>query len=102
MLQSIAVVATDAPERYAKQLLAHLGRKDTVETIGWESGGGQLVFAYGIGTVRPEAGQLVLEAEAPDEDSLAHVEDVLARHLERFGARRELVVTWERGSADSI
>ena len=23
-----------------------------------------------------------------------HVEDVLARHLERFGARRELVVTW--------
>ena len=102
MLESIAVVVTDAPERYAKQLLAHLGRKNTVETISGESEGGQLVFAYGTGTVRPEAGQLVLEAEAADEDSLAHVEDVLARHLERFGARRELVVTWERGSADSI
>jgi uncharacterized protein len=102
VLQSIAVVATEAPERYAKQLLAHLGRKDTVETIRDEGQGGALVFVYGTGTVRPEVGQLVLEAEAPDEDSLAHVEDVLARHLERFGARNELVVTWERGSADSI
>ena len=36
----------------------------------------------------------------PDPDSLAHVEDVLARHLQRFDARRELVVTWQRGSAD--
>jgi uncharacterized protein len=102
VLESIAVVDTDTPERYAKQLLAHLGRKDTVETIRYESQGGALVFSYGTASVRPENGQLVLEAQAPDEDSLAHVEDVLARHLERFGARNELVVTWERGSADSI
>ena len=102
VLRSTAVVTTEAPERYAKQLLSHLGRKAAVETIDGQAAGGRLVFAYGTGTVRPEVGQLVLEAEAPDEDSLAHVEDVLARHLERFGARNELVVTWERGSADSI
>ena len=100
MLRSTAVVATDAPERYSKQLLAHLGRKDTVETIRDESNGGRLVFAYGTGIVRPEDDRLVLEAAAPDADSLAHVEDVLARHLERFGARRELVVIWERDSAE--
>ena len=100
MLRSTAVVATDAPERYSKQLLAHLGRKDTVETIRDESNGGRLVFAYGTGIVRPEDNQLVLEAAAPDADSLAHVEDVLARHLERFGARRELVVVWERDRTD--
>jgi hypothetical protein len=29
VLKSTAVVATDAPERYAKQRLAHLGRKKT-------------------------------------------------------------------------
>ena len=97
MLKSSAVVATDAPERYAKQLLAHLGRKDTVETIGGERQGGRLVFTYGTATVRPEDNQLVLEAVAEDPDSLAHAEDVLARHLERFGAKRELVVTWQRG-----
>jgi uncharacterized protein len=101
VLQSTAVVATDAPERYAKQLLAHLGRKNTVETVDGERHGGRLVFAYGTGTVRPEDNHLVLEAAAEDPDLLAHVEDVLGRHLERFGAKRELVVTWQRGSADS-
>ena len=100
MLESTAVVATDAPERYAKQLLAHLGRKNTVETIGGGRQGGRLVFAYGTATVRPEHNQLVLEAAAGDRESLAHVEDVLARHLERFGAKRELVVTWQRDTPD--
>ena len=83
MLESTAVVATEAPERYAKQLLAHLGRKNTVETVGGERQGGRLVFSYGSATVRPEDNQLVLEAAAEDPDSLAHVEDVLARHLDR-------------------
>ena len=100
MLRSKAVVATDAPERYAKQLLAHLGRKNTVETVAGERQGGRLVFAYGTGTVRPEDNHLVLEAAAEDVESLAHVEDVLGRHLERFGAKRELVVTWQRGGPD--
>ena len=95
-------MATDAPERYAKQLLAHLGRKNTVETISGELQGGRLVFAYGTGTVRPEDNHLVLEAAAEDVESLAHVEDVLGRHLERFGARRELVVTWQRSRPDDI
>ena len=81
MLESTAVVATDAPERYAKQLLAHLGRKNIFETIGGVRQGGRLVFAYGTATVRPEDNRLVLEAAAEDTDSLAHVEDVLARHL---------------------
>ena len=96
MLESTAVVVTDAPERYAKQLLAHLGRKNTVETVSGERQGGRLVFEYGTATVRPEDNQLVLEAAAEDPDSLAHVEEVLARHLERFGAKRELAVTWQR------
>ena len=93
---STAVVVTDAPARYAKQLLAHLGRKATVEPLDGNPDGGRLVFAYGTGTVRPGDGQLELVADAPDDEGRAHVEDVLARHLERFGSRRELTVTWER------
>jgi uncharacterized protein len=91
-MRATAVVVTDAPVRYAKQLLAHLGRKNTVEADG---DGGRLVFSYGVGTVRPGEGELLLVAEAQDAEGLAHVQDVLARHLERFGARRELAVTWE-------
>ena len=102
VLKSTAVVATDAPERYAKQLLSHLGRKNTVVTVAGERQGGRLVFAYGTATVRPEDNQLVLEAAAEHAESLAHIEDVLARHLERFVAKRELAVTWQRGNPDGI
>jgi hypothetical protein len=94
--ESSASVATEAPARYAKQLLSHLGRKNTVEALEGEPDGGRLVFAYGTGTVRPQDGTLVLDAAAPDAEGLAHVEDVLKRHLERFGARQELVVDWQR------
>ncbi len=53
MPRSNAVVGTDAPARYAKQLLAHLGRKNTVEAVDGSPDGGRLVFAYGTGTVLP-------------------------------------------------
>jgi len=94
MPTSQAKVPTDAAPRYAKQLLAHLGRKRQVEALEGEPDGGRLVFENGTGTVRSAGDHLLLVAEAADEESLRHVEDVLARHLERFGARRELVVTW--------
>ena len=94
MPTSQAKVPTDAAPRYAKQLLAHLGRKRQVEALEGDPDGGRLVFENGTGTVRPAGDHLLLVAEAADEESLRHVEDVLARHLERFGARRELVVTW--------
>jgi enamine deaminase RidA (YjgF/YER057c/UK114 family) len=94
---STAVVETDAAGRYAKQLLAHLGRKNPVDPLAGTADGGRIRFAYGTGTVRPEDGRLVLRAAAADEESLARVEDVLSRHLERFGARRELSVHWSTG-----
>ena len=42
MLTSTAVVPTDAAARYAKQLLAHLGRKAGVEPVDGEPDGGLL------------------------------------------------------------
>ena len=56
MLTSSAVVATDAPGRYAKQLLSHLGRKNTVEPLTDAPDGGRLVFAYGSAALRPQDG----------------------------------------------
>lgn len=96
MPTSTAVVPTDAAARYAKQIVSHLGRKVTVEDVDGVPHAQRLVFAYGAGVVRPEADRLVLDAAADDDESLAKVEDVLTRHLERFGARRELAVSWQR------
>ena len=95
MLVSTAIVTTDAPARYAKQLLSHLGHKVTMEPLlDQPPPAGRLVFAYGVGTVLPMPGQLILRATAADLESLARVQDVLQRHLEKFGARRELAVSW--------
>jgi len=96
MVTSTAVVPTDSAARYAKQLLAHLGRKAGVEPVEGDPDAGVLHLSAGTGVVRPRADHLLLEASAADADSLAAVEDVLGRHLERFGARRELTVTWRR------
>jgi hypothetical protein len=61
---------------------------------------GRLVFAYGIGTVMPLNGDLVMRAAAANAEALARVQDVLGRHLRKFGARRELVISWQ--PAESI
>ena len=44
-------------------------------------------------------GVLGLRVEAPDEETLARLEQALGGHLERFGTRAELVVTWHRDPA---
>lgn len=97
MLTAQALVITDAPDRYAKQLLAHLGRKVTVEPIdGLPETAGRLQIGGGTGEVIPQDGVLRLTAAAPDVEQFERVKDVLGRHLERFGAKRELVVEWQQ------
>lgn len=85
MFRATAVITTDASVRYAKQLLAHLGHKVPVEPLEGQPQAGRLVFSYGAGVVLPLDGRLVLDATADDPKSLALVEDVLARHLIKFG-----------------
>lgn len=63
-----------------------------------EPQGGRLVFAYGTATVVPGSERLTLRAAADDTESLARVQDVVSRHLERFGARRAVVVEWRTDS----
>jgi hypothetical protein len=90
-LRARADVPTEVPERYAKQLVAHLGRRVEWTTAGPVSTAG---IAGGTGVVEVGDGVLTLRAEAADTESLERVQDVLGRHLERFGQRNELVVTW--------
>ncbi|MFI6079354.1 DUF2218 domain-containing protein, partial [Actinoplanes sp. NPDC051343] len=39
---------------------------------------------------------LILRLMVPADDDVARLEDVIGRHLVRFGTRDELVVTWQR------
>ncbi len=90
---SRAEVPTDVPGRYAKQLVSHLGRK--VEFV--EDAGSWTATVLGaVARITVGHDVLLLEAEAPDVESLARVEHALGSHLERFGQRNELTVTWQR------
>ena len=46
-------------------------------------------------TLNVEADALVMRADADDAETLDQVEDATRRHLERFGEKDGLVVTWQ-------
>jgi hypothetical protein len=92
MMQSVARVPTGQPERYLKQLVSHLGRRRTTELLA--PGHGVITFDDGRCTLTAEEGVLVLTAMAVDLAALARIQDVVGRHLERFGTRAELRVRW--------
>ena len=99
---STAAVATTRPERYAKQLVAHMARK---VTAAWDEDGGtgRVSFPTAELTLRRGADALLLALTA-EPGELDRWEGVVGRHLVRFGTRDELVVAWHRadGSAGTV
>jgi uncharacterized protein len=90
---STSRVTTDRGERYRKQLAGYFGNKIAAA----ESPAGP-VLKWGFGgmtTLTVADGALVMLAAADDGETLDRVKDVTGRHLERFGERDGLVVTWQ-------
>jgi len=99
MPTSTSYVSTDLAERYAKQLASHLGHQATVD----ETPDGTVIhIGAGSCRLRPGPDALILDAEAPDDEGLTCVQDVIGRHLVRFGQRNELVVTWIEATDKSV
>jgi hypothetical protein len=94
-----AEVATERPGRYGKQLVSHLSRRSVGE---WDDAAGTGFIDFESGRAELVSGDGVLHLSvrtAPE--LLPRYEDVVGRHLVRFGTRDELVVRWVRedGSA---
>jgi hypothetical protein len=91
---STASMATDRPQRYGKQLVSHLTRRCTGS---WNesTASGFIDFDRGHADLRttPHSLDLLLTCASEDLDRL---EDVLGRHLVRFGAKDELAIRWTR------
>ncbi|MCW2792183.1 MAG: hypothetical protein JWO76_1281 [Nocardioides sp.] len=86
-------MATDRPERYAKQLVSHWSKRGPVtEEDGttvqrWETG--QVI------RLTPTEGVLEVEITVTEGDDAARFAQVVKEHLERFGGHRdELEVVW--------
>jgi len=86
-------MATDRPERYAKQLAGHWAKRgpaseeDGATVLRWE--GGQVI------TMRPQDGTLAVGVSVPEGEDLQRFAQVVKVHLERFGQRDELTVIWD-------
>lgn len=100
---STASVATARAPRYGKQLVSHLGRR-SVGSWDETTASGTLDMndhaAHVTLNSTPEA--LLIEIRSADADAATY-EDVVGRHLVRFGERDELKVSWQRsdGTAGS-
>jgi hypothetical protein len=85
-------MATDRPERFAKQLASHWAKKGSQSTV---DGATVLEFATGqVVVLRPVAGALEVEVSVPEDGDVDRFAQVVKEHLERFGQRDELDVVW--------
>jgi uncharacterized protein len=90
-LSSQATVSTEKPVPYMRQLCKHFGHKvDAVFT----DDSGYINFEAGRCDLRAGDGELLLTVTAETEENRERLRNVVGSHLERFGRRDELSVTW--------
>ena len=99
MLITEARVETERSSQYLAQLCSHFAHKAQAHPeidahVEWSDDRGVASFGWGRCSLYADPAALTLRAEAPDEESLQRVEDLVADHLERFGKRDRLTVTW--------
>ena len=95
-LSSEVRVPTPVPRRYLGQLCKHFQHKLPVTL---DERHGRIEFPAGVCELDATNDEtLILRASAGDEASLARLEEVVARHLERFAFREELKVGWTRAA----
>ena len=91
-LASEARVATSVPRRTMTQLCKHFEHKLPVT---YDETKGRIAFSAGLCLLEAGADALILRAEAADAESLRRVEDVVARHLDRFAFREKPEIAWK-------
>jgi hypothetical protein len=96
MLTSTARVETAKPAPYMKQLCKHFGHKNEVT---FDDRAGEIHLSSGVCSLDASApAQLELTASATDAESLERLQQVIGGHLERFGNRDGLAVSWSEPS----
>jgi hypothetical protein len=89
-----AKVAIERPERWAKQLVSHLGNKAKVEELESAS---KLTFGEegnSVGLVSTDAEHVLLTALGQTQEDLDRAKNVLGKHLERFAEKLDIKVNW--------
>ena len=94
MLRSHARVTADKAEQYLIQLCKHFAHRRPA-TYG--EGKGRIEFESGTCLLQSAPGVLDMTIEAPDEEDLTRLEEVVKSHLQRFAFREPPEFDWTRG-----
>ena len=94
MIQSEAHVSTTRASRYLGQLCKHFEHRIPAT---YTHDHGRLEFPSGVCHLDAQEDALILRAESQDEEQLGQLENVVARHLERFAFRDKPEIRWTRG-----
>ncbi len=87
-----ALVRTPKAEAYLAQLCKHFAHKIPVSQNGPS---GRITFERGDCLLLAQGDILTLVVESGDAEAIPVLEDVVARHLERFAFREELAIDWK-------
>ena len=94
MPTSQAQVATPLASRYLQQLCKHFAHK---LPVAFDPEQGRIEFAHGTCELAAGEDRLTMRAVAPDAAALVQLEQVVARHLERFAFREQPAIAWTAG-----
>ncbi|MDT7785657.1 MAG: uncharacterized protein QOF58_4076 [Pseudonocardiales bacterium] len=89
---SVGRSATDRASRYGSQLVKHFTHKDLEGS--WEDTRGFVRFSAGLAEFEASDDALVMRVVCSSAEDVTRLQDVVERHLIRFGSRDELTVTW--------
>lgn len=93
-MSSIARVQTAKASNYLVQLCKHFGHKLKFD---YDRHHARIVYNDRVCELDVQNDDtLVMTMTAPDRDQLAAIEDMVARHLQRFAYKENLAVRWVR------
>lgn len=95
-LASTATVSTASASRYLQQLCKHFAHKLQVD---FTPQAGRIAFSSGTCDLAADGANLTMIVRAAGAEELARLQDVIARHLERFAFREPPRIEWSGPSA---
>ena len=91
--QSTAEFVTPKASGYLQQLCKHFGHK--IPAI-FDASSGKLTFGCGECRLTADEDRLRMGLSSPDAEQLAQLQDIIARHLQRFAFREDPVIEWRQ------
>ncbi len=93
LLESIAVIDSTKASIYLKKFCRHFSHKLPTE---FDDNHGYVAYPSGSCNLTAKDGQLIFKLQSENNELIAKLEDVVARHMERFAFRDEIKVRWQR------